>query len=390
LDFVIKTGLKLAGPIIRGIKGISGKVKKKIAAGKAWVKGKVEAGKTWAKGKVEAGKAKIRDWAAAIPGAFGFRAGGEAHRVWIEKSGSKRIMVASTPTEAGVLLDYYSGVVDGLPEVKPGAPKAKAKLRTRLEDARVQQQKLRVDVDAVATLGDPEVSRARLTNSQHNFSVKLSELFDDVHRQRMLLAGQVPPYASPEQDGQMTKGTVQCVASFLVDCAEGQRPYPTKADESPVGTTGPERKTNDGSRTIRGLDNPESKRTGVVGGYAFEGDKAKEHTEQKAEFVTRSTGDAMPAAHAEARLLAQVERMLAQDDGAWKARVRTIEIHLSHSPCPGCVQLLLALNDKLKNGKIRLSVVQWTQLYKHRSYPTTAESVRELRGKYTTIGPFPP
>ena len=56
LDFVIKTGLKLAGPIIRGIKGISGKVKAKVAAGKAWVKGKVEAGKEWAKGKVEAGK----------------------------------------------------------------------------------------------------------------------------------------------------------------------------------------------------------------------------------------------------------------------------------------------------------------------------------------------
>ncbi len=45
LDFVIKTGLKLAGPIIRGIKGVSGKVKAKVAAGKAWVKGKVDAGK---------------------------------------------------------------------------------------------------------------------------------------------------------------------------------------------------------------------------------------------------------------------------------------------------------------------------------------------------------
>ena len=45
LDFVVKTGLKLAGPIIRGLKGISGKVKAKVAAGKAWVKGKVEAGK---------------------------------------------------------------------------------------------------------------------------------------------------------------------------------------------------------------------------------------------------------------------------------------------------------------------------------------------------------
>lgn len=60
LDFVIKTGLRLAGPIIRGIKGISGKVKAKVAAGKAWVKGKVEAGKAWAKKKVEAGKAWVK------------------------------------------------------------------------------------------------------------------------------------------------------------------------------------------------------------------------------------------------------------------------------------------------------------------------------------------
>jgi hypothetical protein len=60
LDFVIKTGLKLAGPIIRGIAGISSKVKAKMAAGKAWVKGKVQAGKAWAKKKVEAGKAWIK------------------------------------------------------------------------------------------------------------------------------------------------------------------------------------------------------------------------------------------------------------------------------------------------------------------------------------------
>ena len=51
IDFVIKTGLKLAAPIIRGLKGIGGKVKAKVAAGKAWVKGKAEAGKKWVKGK---------------------------------------------------------------------------------------------------------------------------------------------------------------------------------------------------------------------------------------------------------------------------------------------------------------------------------------------------
>ncbi|GAA1758281.1 hypothetical protein [Kocuria aegyptia] len=55
LDFVIKTGLKLAGPIIRGLTKLGGKVKGKIAAGKAFVKGKVAAGKSYVKGKVKAG-----------------------------------------------------------------------------------------------------------------------------------------------------------------------------------------------------------------------------------------------------------------------------------------------------------------------------------------------
>ncbi len=55
LDFVIKTGLKLAGPVIRGIQGIGAKAKAKVAAGKAYVKGKVEAGKAYVKGKVAGG-----------------------------------------------------------------------------------------------------------------------------------------------------------------------------------------------------------------------------------------------------------------------------------------------------------------------------------------------
>lgn len=40
LDFVIKKGLQLAGPIIRGLKGIGSRARAKIASGKAWVKGK--------------------------------------------------------------------------------------------------------------------------------------------------------------------------------------------------------------------------------------------------------------------------------------------------------------------------------------------------------------
>ncbi|WP_196777644.1 phage tail protein [Lentzea aerocolonigenes] len=59
LDWVIKKGLTLAGPIIKAAKGVGAKVKAKVAAGKAWVKGKVEAGKKWVKGKVASAKAKL-------------------------------------------------------------------------------------------------------------------------------------------------------------------------------------------------------------------------------------------------------------------------------------------------------------------------------------------
>ncbi len=60
LDFVIKTGLKLAGPVIRGLKGIAGKVKGKIVAGKAWVKGKAANAKDWAKDKAAALSGRLR------------------------------------------------------------------------------------------------------------------------------------------------------------------------------------------------------------------------------------------------------------------------------------------------------------------------------------------
>ena len=127
-----------------------------------------------------------------------------------------------------------------------------------------------------------------------------------------------------------------------------------------------------------------------VGTYALEAREAGPSTERRAEVVTRSTGDAKPSTHAEARVLSQVERMLAGEAGAdWGSRVRSIEIHLSHSPCPSCAGRLLELHKKLDNGHLRLSIVQWTNLYKHEVWPTTPQSIKELRSKYTVQGPFP-
>jgi hypothetical protein len=107
VDFVIKTGLKLAGPIIRGLKGIGAKAKAKIASGKAYVKGKVEAGKKYVKGKVDAGLAALRR---AIFDRLGRRRAvpmkGKSHHVYVEKrGGSYRVMMASTATELLARID---------------------------------------------------------------------------------------------------------------------------------------------------------------------------------------------------------------------------------------------------------------------------------------------
>jgi hypothetical protein len=59
LDYVIKTGLKLAGPIIRGLKRGATWAKGKYEKGKAWAKEKAEKGKAWAKEKVATAKGKF-------------------------------------------------------------------------------------------------------------------------------------------------------------------------------------------------------------------------------------------------------------------------------------------------------------------------------------------
>jgi hypothetical protein len=107
LDFVIKTGLKLAGPVIRGLKSIGGKAKAKIAAGKAWIKGKAQAGKTWVKGKAAAGVEAVRN---AIFRALGRRRPvpmmGRTHHLYVQQRGAAyRIMLASTAAELMARID---------------------------------------------------------------------------------------------------------------------------------------------------------------------------------------------------------------------------------------------------------------------------------------------
>ncbi|WP_245233996.1 hypothetical protein [Mycobacterium sp. PS03-16] len=98
IDFVIKHGLKLAGPIIRGLKGIGKKVKAKVAAGKAWVKGKVEAGKKWVKGKAEAAKKWVKGKWDGLRKPFTF--GEEKHTLIATPGKTPDLIIASEPRRA--------------------------------------------------------------------------------------------------------------------------------------------------------------------------------------------------------------------------------------------------------------------------------------------------
>jgi hypothetical protein len=364
LDFIIKTGLKLAGPIIRGLKGIGGKIKAKVATGKAW-----------ARKKMAAGKEKLREFGATIPGAFGFRAGGESHRVYIETTGAKRVMVASTPTEGSVLLAHLAAEIETFPEGKLADQRVKIGLRQNVAHARDRLANL----DARRAV--PSGTMRQLEKAQDGFGRSLKPLFEGVHKQHMKLAGQVPKYATP--GGGKAAGTVKCVATFVVDCVPGQRAYPTESGGAPVGTE--PGYTREMKRGPRAYATELGQITGQVGGYVIEGVEAERHSEQRAVFITRSTGDEAPSAHAEARLADQVERMLERDP-PWKQRIRSVEIHLSHSPCPACADILMLLRSEVTNGKLRIAILQWGKRWNGLN-PTNPNDIPRLATKYEVRGP---
>jgi hypothetical protein len=354
--------------VIRGIAGIAGKVKGKIAAGKAWVKG-----------KVEAGKQKVLDLAAAIPGVFGFRVGGKSHRVWIEKTGARRVMVASNPTEASVLLDHYAGYVDELPEQTPQQRRDCAEARRLVPLCRERLARLQGDV-MLEDVRDLITRKNQLKSRQTKFAEGLMGLFTIVHRYKMAAASAVPQFT----------GDVHCTATFIVDCGPDELPYPTEGGRPAGAITGPgwePRPTGGGRPAAHALESKQSTTTGKVGGYIYQGTTSTARSERRAEIVTRSTGDKNPNTHAEARLLEQVIAMHRKDPD-WKERVRVIEIHVSHSTCPSCAGLLVDLHAMLKNDKLRLSIVQWGQVYTG-AFPTTRAAVRRLTAVYKVIGPEP-
>lgn len=117
---------------------------------------------------------------------------------------------------------------------------------------------------------------------------------------------------------------------------------------------------------------------------------ATQHTEERLQIVTRSTGDELASTHAETRLLAEVQKMVDQDP-TWKNRVRAIEINISKSPCPGCTDALAGgagVHALLANKNLRLATLTWGALWTDNN-PTTPASVSALAGRFVIRGKRP-
>ncbi|MGY2746754.1 phage tail protein [Arthrobacter sp. UYCu723] len=127
LDFVIKTGLKLAGPIIRGIKGFAGKVKAKVAAGKAWVKGKAAAGKA----KVLAGARAVGEKLKLIRRPF--RLGSEVHTLTLRPGPQPSLMMASSTEHLVTKLRREIALTAGHPEQTTAAGTLLAQAESHVE-----------------------------------------------------------------------------------------------------------------------------------------------------------------------------------------------------------------------------------------------------------------
>ena len=168
LDFVIKTGLKLAGPIIRGIKGISGKVKAKVAAGKAYVKGKVEAGKQWAKTKVYGGDDSAEGRQKRLE--KGMKAGvGAVNRLPGRIVGSR----ALSPILAAIRMRYGVGVLEPVAQGRTWAVHGEVQRMTAPTEKEVEGKPLRPTIRA---------ELARLRGQGRQSPPALTEHFGELRR----------------------------------------------------------------------------------------------------------------------------------------------------------------------------------------------------------------
>ena len=189
LDFVIKTGLKLAGPLIRGFKSISGKVKSKVAAGKTWVKGKADAGR--------AALASVRDWF-TLRKVFTAKDGAGHSLYWTGRGATARLTVASSPTPVDAVLAQAGRMI------KSGHPQY-----GDLQAARAQQNQIlaiKAVVEQAGPGGRQPADVDRLNNAMEVLTTLLAPLVPVVFPATApAAAGTLPTWVQPFRLVKLTK-----------------------------------------------------------------------------------------------------------------------------------------------------------------------------------------
>ncbi|WP_234791567.1 hypothetical protein [Mycolicibacterium mucogenicum] len=321
IDFVIKTGLKLAGPIIRGLKGIGSKVKAKVAAGKAWAKSKVEAGKQWVKGKLGLGP-----------------------------KGSDEVKATAKKRVLGLLKDGLDA----------------GQLRAKLPDV-------------LAELRPHGLKRLELVGDADGTSVDVMAEASPFDK----LVGLIPLYLKriEKEDSYETKArkpyvTMQITLTLkdseqqLPKGLEGARPSGTKVKkddkglpvkdeqgryvfEDAVHVMEPAELKPARFSGMRGVSSAQQKSGGLI--------EVPQRGENQLRMVTFNTAEGSPVAsnatHAERQFVDWL-RNQKRNDSKWLDRIVAINVDISHSPCSLCtddVRAVAALTPEATNRTLNFA-----------------------------------
>jgi hypothetical protein len=327
LDFVIKTGLKLAGPLIRSVTGVSSKVKAKVAAGKAYVKGKVEAGKQWAKEKVNAIAGRFTS-----PFSVRLASGAvERHTVTntVTADGRVSTVVASTPTDLTVLLGLARSRLAELPTRAPEGRQPRGEALTAINNLEGIQAKF----DVART----DQQRANVLDSQTRNVQRLLEIQNLFGRP---VTGRMAE--EPQTNQKMT-------ARITVMVPPGQTPLEMSGNRPRGATVTP---ANGGRYSVFDIDDrlPPDSRTPKGG--VFTGTNAANTSggPTQREVVTKGWAARSEAYHNSntGHTEAQFDRFLDAQDDAFKSRIIAIEIHSTLSPCSACASMLVGISSQLR------------------------------------------
>ncbi|MEU8612953.1 hypothetical protein AB0C29_33705 [Actinoplanes sp. NPDC048791] len=346
LDFVIKTGLKLAGPVIRGIAGISGRVKAKVAAGKAWVKGKAEAGMARLRGEDVRSLARRRVLAAFQDGASVDKVRGDlpAIRADLAPRGLKRLELGPVGP---------AGAVDIMAEASPF---------DRLVSLIPRYLKKRED-DETGKLkeGTPYVTM--------KITLTLADATDQLPAE---MRGRRPSGSQVARD---EKGQP------LQDSG-GRYVFADAVYEMP----GVELDKSAKPKRGRALSSTQQRSGGLI-----EPPKPGEKTLRMVTFNTAEGSSVQSnATHAERQLASWLQNVA---DDKWRSRIQRIAAEINYSPCTLCSVDLKTIAVLTPNADAASRLLSWTRPYidKKRqgadNRSTTNASLGEIASAGWTVTP---